>query len=283
VPILLALLAALGFGTGDFLAGLASRRIDFRVVSTIAQSLGLLAAVVAVLVFAGGNGLTGHVLLWGAIAGVGNGVGAMFLYHGLSIGRMSIVATLAGLMGSVVPVVFGVIQGDTLSAISAIGIVFAIPAIALVSWQPAAEEGTSEGSGAIGGFLAGLCFALFFIALDQAGNDSGAWPVAVNQAMAVLIAGSLALPVVLAQGIRLPRPDLGLVLGAGVALGLATIFLQTAFESGELAIVVVLTSLYPGVTILLARFSLAEHWIKTQKIGLAAALAAVVLVSAGSS
>src|SRR5262249_7613445 len=153
-----------------------------RVVSACTQSLGLLAALIAVLAFSG-EGLTGRVLLWGAIAGIGNGVGAMLLYHGLSVGRMTVVATLSGLVGAGFPVVVTVLQGDSLSALSAIGIVVAIPAIALVSWQPAADEDSAGGGGALWGILAGLAFALFYIGFDRAGDDSGAWPLAVNQAV----------------------------------------------------------------------------------------------------
>jgi drug/metabolite transporter (DMT)-like permease len=281
MSILLALLAALGLGTADFFAGLASRRVDFRLVSAIAQSLGLLAAAIAVL-FASGDGLTGRALLWGSIAGVGTGIGTMLLYRGLSIGRMAVVATLSGLIGAVIPVLVGLARGDSLSALSAAGIVIAVPAIALVSWQPASEE-EDGGSGAIWGILAGLGFALFYVALDRAGDDTGAWPLAVNQAVAVAVAGSLALPALHAGGIGLPRPGRRLALAAGLGLATGLVALQAAFSSGELAIVVVLTSLYPGVTILLARFGLDERWVRTQKIGLFAALAAVIMVSAGAS
>jgi drug/metabolite transporter (DMT)-like permease len=283
MSILFALLAALCFGTGDFLAGLASRRLDFRIVGACAQSLGLLSAMLAVLLFPG-DGLDGHVVLWGALAGVGNGVGALMLYYGLTVGRMSVVATLSGLTGAVLPVLVGVFDGDSISALSAAGAVIAVPAIALVSWQPAAEgkEAEGTGSGAIWGFLAGIGFALFFVGLDQAGTDSGAWPIAVNQAIAALIAIPLAAQVLLVRRPRISRRGAILTLTAGLSLGLASIALLTAFDTGELAIVVVLTALYPGVTTLLARFVLAEHWVRTQKLGLVSALIAVVLVSIGA-
>lgn len=280
MSIALALLAALGLGASDFFAGLASRRIDFRLVSATVQSLGLLAALLAVL-FDAGDGLTGRVVLWGAIAGIGTAIGAMLLYHGLATGRMSIVAALSGLMGSVVPVLFGLLQGDSLSTMSAVGVAIAIPAIVLVSWRPSGGVDAAA-SGAIWGFLAGLGFALFFIALDQAGTESGAWPIAVNQAVALLIAGALAAQVSLAHGVHVGRSGVTLTLLAGLGLGVAAIALQTALNTGELAIVVVLTSLYPGVTTLLARFTLAEHWVATQRVGLITALVAVVLVSVGS-
>lgn len=280
MSIVLALLSALGLGTGDFFAGLASRRVDVRVVSAFSQSVGLLAAVLAVLFFSG-DGLTGRVLLWGGIAGIGNGVGAILLYHGLAIGRMSIVATLSGLIGAVIPVVVGLIRGDPLSALSAIGIIVAIPAIALVSWHPTADDGRA-GNGAVWGILAGLAFALFYIAFDRTGDDSGGWPAVVNQLVAVVIAGSLAFPVLLTARPPVPRAGRTPMLCAGLGLGVGVVSLQGAFATGELTIVVVLSSLYPGVTTLLARFALAEHWTRTQKVGLVAALIAVVVVSVGS-
>lgn len=280
MSIFLALLSALGLGAGDFFAGLASRRLDVRVVSAFSQSAGLVAALLAV-PFLHGDGLTGHVLLWGALAGVGNGVGAILLYHGLAVGRMSVVATLSGVTGAVIPVLVGLIRGDPLSSLSAVGIVLAIPAIALVSWRPATGE-DSGGNGAIWGVLAGLAFALLYVAFDRAGDASGVWPAAVSQLVAVAIAGSLALPIVLSGRPVVPASARTPLVCAGVGLGLGVVALQVAFTTGELTTVVVLTSLYPGVTTLLARFGLGEHWAGTQKVGLAAALIAVVVVSLGS-
>lgn len=282
MSVLFALVTALGFGAGDFCAGLAARRLDVRISTLMVQLLVTVAALVAVSLSAG-VGLTGHVLLCGALAGVANAVAVTLLYHGLAVGRMSIVATLTGLVGVVLPILVGLVRGDPLSALSAIGIVLAIPAIAFVSWQPTAG-GVGKGSGAIWGFLAGVGAGIYYIALDGAGQDSGAWPIAITQVVSVLLLIPLALQSLRAQRPRLDRSSLAPVIYAGLGVGIATIALQAAFNSGgELAIVVVVLSLYPGVTAVLARFLLAEHWVVTQRIGLLAALAAVVLVSAGSS
>jgi uncharacterized membrane protein len=216
----------------------------------------------------------------------------MMLYHGLSIGRMSVVATLSGLTGSVLPVVIGIAQGDSLSTASAIGIAVAVPAIVLVSWQPSSAEaaaGEAGGAspaaraGATWGFLAGLCFAAFFVGLDKGGTGSGAWPILVNQVVALLITATLLARPLAARTVAVTRQSAILTLCAAVPLSLSILAMGAAFGSGQLAVVVVLVSLYPGITTLLARFFLAERWVASQKVGLLAALAAIVLVSAGSA
>lgn len=282
MSILLALITATGFGVGDFFAGLAARRLDVRVSTLLVQALVTLAALIAVAT-SPGEGLTGTVALHGALAGIANGIAVTLLYHGLSVGRMSIVATLTGLIGAILPIVFGLVRGDPLSALSALGILLALPAIALVSWQPG-HGGLDRASGAVWGFLAGIGGGIYYIALDGAGSDSGAWPIAVTQVVSILVLIPLALRAVSVHRPKLERFSLAPVLYGGVGVGLATIALQAAFNSGgDLAIVVVVISLYPGVTAVLARVLLAEHWVITQRIGLASALGAVVLVSAGSS
>jgi uncharacterized membrane protein len=276
---LLALLAAAAFGTSDFLAGLSSRRLSALTVTAIAQTLGLVTAALAV-VLVGGDGPRTDVLLWGAASGLGNVVGTLALYHGLAVGRMSVVATLSGLLAAVIPAIVGIALGDGLGALTALGIVIAIPAIGLVSWHP--ESAGAGGSGARWGIVAGLGFALLFIALAQAGTDSGAWPLLAGEAVCVAVVAPWAARSVLAAGRSERRPVL-VAVAAGVLAALANLLFLTATGHGELAIVAVLTSLYPGFTVILARLVLAERWTRLQVTGLLAALLAVVLVSVGSA
>ena len=276
---LLALLAAAAFGTSDFLAGLASRRLSAPTVTGIAQTLGLLVAGCAVLLF-GGAGPRGDVLLWGAASGVGNLLGTLSLYHGLAVGRMSVVATLSGLLAALIPAIVGLALGDGLSTLTAVGIVVAIPAIALVSWHP--ETARAGGAGAGWGILAGLGFALLFVSLAQAGTGSGAWPLLAGEAVCVAAIAPWAARSVAAAGRSDRRPVL-VAVGAGVLAALANLMFLAATGHGELAVVAVLTSLYPGFTVILARIILAERWSRPQVVGLIAALVAVVLVSVGSA
>lgn len=276
---LLALLAAATFGTSDFLAGLSSRRLSAPTVTGIAQTLGLLTAALAVLVY-GGDGPRAEVLLWGAASGLGNVGGTLALYQGLAVGRMSVVATLSGLLAAVIPAIVGLALGNDLSALTALGILIAVPAIGLVSWQP--EAGGAGGSGARWGILAGLGFALLFIALDQAGSDSGAWPLLAGEAVCVAVVAPWAARSMVAAGRTMRRPVL-VAVAAGFLAALANLLFLAATGHGELAIVAVLTSLYPGFTVILARVVLAEHWNPRQVIGLFAALLAVILVSVGAA
>jgi uncharacterized membrane protein len=276
---LLALLAAASFGTSDFMAGLASRRLSAVTVTGIAQTLGLATAAVAVLIY-GGDGPRTDVLLWGAASGLGNVGGTLALYQGLAVGRMSVVATLSGLIAAVIPAIVGLILGDGLGTLTALGIIVAIPAIALVSWHPGPAGG--GGSGARWGILAGLGFALLFIALDQAGTNSGAWPLLAGEAVCVAVVGPWAAGSLPAAVRSMRRPVL-VAVAAGFLAAIANLLFLAATGRGELAVVAVLTSLYPGFTVILARVVLSERWSRLQAFGLLAALVAVVLVSVGSA
>ena len=207
---------------------------------------------------------------------------------------MSVVATLSGLFTAVIPVTVGLATGESLAALVAIGIVAAIPAIALVSWQPGGR-GDAAGSGAVWGLLAGLGLGLLFVGYDQAGSDAGAWPLVSPRASATLLSivpALLALqrmreapaatsPAAPAAPTR--RRSLTMLVAAGVLAGVANLAFVIATHNGELAVVAVLTALYPGFTVILARIFLGERWSATQKLGLATALVATLLVSLGSS
>jgi drug/metabolite transporter (DMT)-like permease len=288
MSVLLGLLAAATYGSSDFLAGLASRRLPPIVVTAGAQALCLLVGLIAI-AFYPGDGISGQVLLWGAASGLGSAGGTFALYRGLGGGEMSVVATLSGLLTAVIPVIVGLATGDSLTALAAIGIVAAIPAIGLVSWS--GSSGSAGGSGAIWGILAGLGFGLLFVGYDRAGSDAGAWPLVVAEGVATLLTIGPAL-LALRRGEReggtvednaaSDRRSLSLLLAAGLLAGAANLSFIIANHHGELAVVAVLTALYPGFTVILARIVLGERWSSTQKVGLVTALVATLLVSLGS-
>jgi drug/metabolite transporter (DMT)-like permease len=279
VAIVLALLSALTYGISDFGAGVASRRSDAGVISPILLAIGLGCAAVAVVIHPGVGPRAGA-LAWGAAAGLGSGSGTLALYHGFAVGRITIVATLSAVVSAVVPAIVGVATGDHLGALTLVGILIAIPAIALISWHPdPAQRGEARAS-VVFGLLAGLGFALLFIGLDRAGTRSGAWPLIPCETVGVL---SL-VPYGLRQLRRVGAPargDAPLIVVVGVIGGIAGLLFLLATGHGELTIVAVVTALYPAFTVLLARALLGEHWIRTQAIGLGVAAAAIVLVSLG--
>lgn len=250
----------------------------------ISQPFGLLAAAVALGLFPG-NGPSGAALGWGAVSGVGSGIGTIVLYQGLAVGRISVVAPVSAVVTAVLPAVVGLVLGERLSAAALVGLVLAVPATALVSWQRGGGgdggDGGDRKAGLMAGLVAGAGFAVLFIALDRAGTDSGAWPLLPGQAVAVLVIVPLAL--------RLRRRDTdaswrraawpGVL--AGLLGGTANLLFLAATGAGKLAVVAVLTALYPAVTILLARVVLGEAWSRVQAAGLLAAGAAIALISTG--
>ncbi len=189
--VLLALLAAVAYGTSDFGAGVASRRLAAGPVTAVAQAFGLLGAGIGVLLFPGA-GPAALVLGWGAVSGLGSALGTLSLYHGLSVGRMSVVATSSALLTAVIPAVAGVVLGERLSWPAAAGIGVAVVAIGLVCWQRGTSDGHRARSGLAYGVLAGAGFAVLFIALDRAGTRAGAWPLIPGQAVSLLLVAPFA-------------------------------------------------------------------------------------------
>ena len=247
---LLALGAALAYGTSDFAAGLASRRYGAGPVTGGVQLLTLMTAAGAVLLF-GASAPSGATLAWGTLSGLGTAVGTLSLYQGLAVARVSVVATLSAVLAAVLPVIVGVALGDHLSVAAQAGIVLALPAIALMSWQPDADARRAARAGILYGMLAGLGFALLFVALDRAGTGAGAWPLIPGQSLALLLIAPFAY-----RGIGHARPSrsaVKLTLSAGVLSGIANLLFLAATGRGELSIVAVLTSLYPAATVVLAR------------------------------
>ena len=277
MAILFALVSAACYGTSDFSAGLLSRRYAAEPASALIIGMEILGSALAVGLYPG-HGPSVHAIVWGAVSGLGGGAGTLFLYRGLAAGAMTIVGTVSGVLAAAVPVLVGLALGNHLTTGEAIGIVIAVPAIALVSWQPGAEDGAGSRSAVVYGALAGCGFGLLFVGLDRAGTRAGAWPLLPGQAVGFLVVAPLALRKLVHAG----RPELGdlpYVLSSGVLASAAALFFLVATGHGELSIVAVIAALYPAFTVLLARAFLSERWSLTQVAGLLVAAASVVLVS----
>lgn len=275
----LALLAALSFGTSDFAAGLASRRFSSGSVTGVAQAVGLLVAAAAV-VLVPGSGPGATALGWGAVSGLGSALGLLSLFHGLAVARFSVVATLSAVLVAVIPALVGLASGNQLSTGGFVGIAIAVPAIGLVSWQRGGSGDGAARAGVLYGVLAGLGLSVLFIGLDQAGTAAGAWPLVPSQAVSLVVVAPFAARGFTTAG-RPSRTVAALMVGAGVLAGVGNLLFLAATGHGQLAVVSVITAMYPGVAVLLARALLSERWTRLQATGLLTATAAVALVSAG--
>lgn len=279
VAVVLALFAALGYGVGDFVGGMAGRRSHPALIPIAIQIIGIVVAVLAVLFGLGGSP-TGSVLLWGAVSGIGSGIGNGALLRGLGRGEMSVVAPVSAVITAALPVLVSAVLGDRLPVLGWVGVGLALPAVALASWSGSAAG--FRWADVVYGAVAGGGFGLLFIALDQAGAEAGAWPLVPGQVVALIVVAVAALP----ELMRLRRAgspiQTGVILRWGGAAGLlgaaANILFLLATGTGTLAIVAVLAGLYPAVTVVLAAVFLHERPRPVQILGLVAAAASVVLI-----
>lgn len=276
--VLFGLCSAIAYGASDFLAGVAGRKVSSQLVAALSQPIGLVTAIVAVLALRDGNP-TVTLLAWGACAGVGSGVGTLALYHGLAVGRMSVVAPISAVLAAALPAVVGLSTGDHLRWWGLMGLVLAFPAIALVSRQPAAAD-SGHRAGVVDGIVAGAGFGVLFICLAKAGTSAGAWPLVPAQIVAIATVVGFGV-----RGMALRASEVRATIPAALAVGslggAANLLFLAATGRGQLAVVAVLTSLYPAVTVLLARTVLHESWARVQAVGLVLAVLAVGLISAG--
>ena len=321
LAIVLALASAIGYGGSDFAAGLASRSAGVIQVTLLASAVSAI-VVTAALPFAASHPPGAAALAWGAVAGLGGTMGALALYLGFRHAAFSVAGPISAVGAAGFSVLAGLLLGERPTALALTGIVLALPAIVGVSASAAsgtvasaasgtvadaasgtaadAASGTAASAasgtvadaasrtttgrpiaGAAAGLVAGACFALLFIGLDRAGSGSGLWPVAATQAAELAVALAVALAT---RNVRLPGPRPRLLAGITGATGAAgTILFFFATHKGFLAVTAVLTSLYPAVTIVLARTVLGERLTALRLAGLVLAGVCVSLIAVGGS
>ena len=272
--ILLGLAAALLYGGSDFAGGLASRRFGPVRIAVVGSAVATMLAW-AVLIIAGGPGPSVRAIAWGLASGLAGGAGTLVLYRGLARGQMSVVGPVSAVGAAVVPVVAGIALGERPSLLAVAGVLVALPAIVLVAASGSVRG--KLGSGLVDGLAAGLAFGILFIGLAQAGRNAGLWPVASEQTGALLI--TLAVAVKTRAPLRIPVRAAGLPVLAGAAGMAATLAYFYATHYSMLAIAAVLVSLYPGVTVMLARAVLHERFTPAQRAGLGLATLAIIAIA----
>jgi drug/metabolite transporter (DMT)-like permease len=289
--IFLGLAAAVLYGSGDFLGGMATRKLPVLPVLLLADTAGLIVALVVASASPGSVGVAG--LAWGISAGLIGGVGLIIFYIGLATGPMSVVAPVAGLISTVLPVGVALAEGERPGVGVYAGAVLCLVAIVMTSsagngGNPAgAAGGAAGGAGRPGrgraiayGAVAGAAFGLFFLLIRNAGQSGEFWPVAAGRI------GELAVVLIAAAVLRRSLSPGGaggrLLLaagGAGAIDVIANICYVAATRTGAFGLAVVLSSLYPGFTVLLARVVLGERLRWVQRAGLALAAIGILLVT----
>ena len=272
----LALAANVAYGVSDFLGGLKSRSLPLLSVLLISQGTALL--IVGVVVVASGDSPPADSLVYGALAGLGEALGVAALYRGLAVGTMSVVAPL-GATAPVVAVVTSTILGEVPSAIQFAGIALAIAGVVLISLTDERPKGHAMGPSVIFGLLTALGFGSFFVGMDAASEGSVPWALLAARSVNIVIFGLAFL--VRARPLGIDRRELPVLIAIGALIVSADSMYAIASTKGLLSVVAVLSSLYPVVTIALARIYLHERLVGVQRLGVPTALAGAAVVSLG--
>jgi len=275
---LLALLSAALWGTSDLVAGLLSR--SMRPVVVVAWSQGFALVVLTAVVLVRGLPAQGYAgwSPWAMLAGVSGSLGLLCFYAALATGTMGVVAPIAAL-GAGIPVLLGVLTGEAPSALAWIGIAVALLGVVLASGPE-----LQQGFGARPVLLAGLAAVGFGIGLFAI--DRGARVSLLHTLWGMRLTSMLGYAVVAVAARSLggvPRRWMPVLLAVGLGDLAANALFGAASSMGLVSIAAVLGSLYPVVTILLARRVLHERLRRVQLAGVGLALAGIVALAASHS
>jgi drug/metabolite transporter (DMT)-like permease len=277
----ISLASAASWGISDFLGGQETRRLPVLAVLAISQPAGLV-LIALLIALTGADSISAGKLAIAFLAGAASLGGLAAFYSAMAMGTVSVVAPIAAL-GVVVPVVFGLAQGESPAAIQLAGLVPAIAGVVVLTYEgrPEHAETATASRLSIGlAIVAGLGFGIFFIGLDAAAADRPGWAilaVRVGGVTTVLMALLLARPRF--DGVSAAWPVL-IVIGAFDVL--ANALFAIASTKGLLPVVAVGSSMYPAFTVALAHAVLGERLATLQWMGVVLALAGVVMIAAGS-
>ena len=274
---LLAILASICYGSGDFLGGLASRKSSALAVAAMSQLFGLVPLAIAMMLFGANSPRTAD-LAWGAAAGLAGGIALALFFKALTLGRMSVMSPIASSTGAAVAVVIGFALGERPAAIVVVGFALAVVSIGLVAQDRSGPDGTTE-RGVLTAIGCGVALGAWYTFLKPTSTAAGLWPLAMARVVSLplLLIGTHTT----GRSLRLPRNVMAIVLPAGVLDIAANVFYLIAVQRGMLGVVATLASLNPITTVALAWSVLHERLRGPQYLGLALGIAAMAMISLG--
>jgi drug/metabolite transporter (DMT)-like permease len=272
--ILYALGAFLSWGISDFVGGYTARRFN----SFYLAALGHLSGTTLMVCLALANHETLPALVhlrWAFAAGACGGVSLALFYRALSQGNMGLAAPVSAVLGAAIPVAFAMLTEGLPKALPLAGFAVALVGIWLIS-RP---ESGRRPEGLALALISGVGFALFYIFIKQAGSGAALWIAAASRAASLVATGLITL--VGRKFSPTYRLGFGIALLAGCIDVTGTFLFIRASQLGRLDTAVILSSLYPALTVVLARIFLGEHFTRWRTVGMIAALVAVPMIAAG--
>jgi drug/metabolite transporter (DMT)-like permease len=257
----------------DFVGGYASRKANAFLLTTVTHFSGTAVMLILALVFHSTFPAKQN-LQWAVGAGLFGGFALAVFYRALSTGNMGLTAPVSAVLGAGIPTIFGFFTQGFPGPLQIAGFVLAGVGIWLIS----RSEGLSGHPKGIGtAMVAGIGFAGYFLCIHQAGEASVFWLAGTSRFVSLLTTGAIV--ILTRQFGPIGRTGVAWGLGAGVLDISGSALFIVASQRGRLDSAVVISSLYPAVTVLLARFFLKEHFSHWRVLGMIAALVAVPLIA----
>lgn len=279
ISILFGLTSALTWGAGDFAGGLSSRKLGAYRAVLYGDFFGLLILFVAASIYRE-NFPTLYPLLIAALAGMLGSMGLLVLYYSMIKGQMSIAAPVSALLAATLPVIVGGMLDGLPKPLQFLGFGFALAAVWMIS------QGDSTEKFHIGRLadlrlplLAGLGFGSYFVLMGAAtrATTSTFWPMIASRTAGTLLL--LVFVLIRREALGVPRNAWKVVLANAILDVSGNLFYVLALKTGRLDVSAVLSSLYPGATVMLAWLILKEHISRRQWLGILAALIAIALMT----
>jgi len=273
IPAAYSLTAVGVWGASDFLGGVGARRANAFLFTAIVHLSGMaVIGALALITHAPFPGIVG--VAWSLLAGSLGGLALVFFYRALALGNMGLIAPVAAVLSAAIPTLVTAFAEGVPGTRHMIGFVLAGVGVWLISRTEGAA-GRPEGLGVA--VLAGIGFAGFFLCTHRAGNSSALWVATCSRFASFVVTGAI---VVLGKHWRaVPAPVLAIAVVAGILDTVGSVAFVRAAQIGRLDDAVVLSSLYPAITVLLARMFLHEHFSRARTVGMVAALAAVPMIA----
>ncbi|MCP4022507.1 MAG: DMT family transporter [Desulfobacteraceae bacterium] len=272
----LSIAACMGWGIADFIGGYKSRHLPTLTVLVFSTISGFFC--LGVLLLFQGNPFPGDPMIFWAIPAGGIGIVAMFLlYKSLAVGSMSVLAPISA-TGVILPVMWGVMQGDDLSQVKMAGICAAILGSILAAMEKGPDNTKKKWAQGIELALgAAVCIGLYFIVMDNACQKDPLWATTIMRTTTIIFL----IPMVFfaRAPVKIHPGHLPLIICMGLVDTLAAFSFALATSYGMLSIVSVISSLYPAVTVLLSTLIVGERIRKVQSSGVVLAMIGVVLIS----
>ncbi len=264
--------AVAAWGTSDFLGGYATRRFN-AFLFTVVVNFGGLILVVPLAIASHSVFPSAHSAAWALAGGASGGAALAIFYRALSSGRMGLTAPVAAVLGAAIPTIFSIFTEGPPGKIQVAGFVLAVAGLWLITRVE--DGGAPEGIGLA--VVSGIGFAGFYLCIRQAGDASPLWLGSLTRSGGLIITSLIVLLRRNFHGMTASGLRWGVITGGIDSLG--TILFVLASQTGRLDEAVVISSLYPAVTVLLARIVLKEHFTRWRFVGLVAALAAVPMIA----